>query len=836
MQGKLLPAFLSVLILIGSCTSQDSGDQFSGLPGVHEDSAQILGESGIFPLEDSLQSQEDLDGNGNVLAPRDTLGLATGVDEVFSLGRAFHLQTGSVSTTGLAARIQSTYENSASVLYRLKTGGRQPALLSVYCNLPLATAGLSTFHVAIADFSAGRWRWFGPFDDAHIRIPLPVGQDHTSELGNVFATVLVNSGSGLEVVGLGLELRTDGDSQGPSAPTGLIAQAVNGGVLLGWDQTEEEDIAGWAVHHAAFPFDNPGYPGVVTETSLLLSPGGFLALPAGVNHLALSAMDHAGNTSPASAGVKVIVSGSAAAPVSVLPAVNFSHPGGLELATTAGAALFDIDLDGDGVFEVLDYPFADFMVPVAKSGLLLTRVRGHDLGELAYADNGLCIISTPGNLPPFAQLDSNLSRLAQGEIVSLDAGNSVDLDGTITQFKWDLDADGTFETDSSGSAQISHSWSQAGFYQVGLRVTDELGASSTAYRSITVLGGLAAPVVDTGMVGKLELLLLEGNPAVIFTDETSGSAFCTVAQDPAWTTWNLPVSITDQTVEGSSLAAALVYNMPAVVYSTTDEGRPYFCRASMPDGSLWSDPILIHNIEAGYRMDLTMINGFPQVQYTDQAGEQAYYSRATSQFGSSWFGPYSFSNGGRAGQNPLLLSTPIGPLVMFSLEFDVSSVVAFQSGDPDGISWQAGSWISDLSINDGYYLDAVSSSSALFAGYVANPAGDSRIMMVSNVPANGTQWSLPQTVASGSDLHNSRIEIIRGLPTVVYEERGDWPRKLIYIRARDSYGYAWDDRIVIATHTGTRITSLDVLELDKRAVVAYADDAAGQLFFGTVFD
>jgi len=83
---------------------------------------------------------------------------------------------------------------------------------------------------------------------------------------------------------------------------------------------------------------------------------------------------------------------------------------------------------------------------------------------------------------------------AAGQSVSFTSTSS-DGDGSIAAQGWDLDGDGRF-TDASG-ATAQWSYPTPGTRTVGLRVTDDRGASSTAFESITIV----APPADPGPVG-----------------------------------------------------------------------------------------------------------------------------------------------------------------------------------------------------------------------------------------------------------------------------------------------------------------------------------------------
>jgi hypothetical protein len=59
---------------------------------------------------------------------------------------------------------------------------------------------------------------------------------------------------------------------------------------------------------------------------------------------------------------------------------------------------------------------------------------------------------------------------------------------TILKYEWDLDGNGTYETDAGNSCTLQHTWTTPYTGQIGLRVTDNFGLVSTAsvYTNITV--------------------------------------------------------------------------------------------------------------------------------------------------------------------------------------------------------------------------------------------------------------------------------------------------------------------------------------------------------------
>ncbi len=86
-----------------------------------------------------------------------------------------------------------------------------------------------------------------------------------------------------------------------------------------------------------------------------------------------------------------------------------------------------------------------------------------------------------------------------GEIplkVRFDASNSVDPDGQIVAYEWDLDGDGRF--DDGEGAQVEFEYTQEGEYEVSLRVTDNNGDYDVTTKTIEAgsVGGLRATITE----------------------------------------------------------------------------------------------------------------------------------------------------------------------------------------------------------------------------------------------------------------------------------------------------------------------------------------------------
>jgi outer membrane protein assembly factor BamB len=116
-----------------------------------------------------------------------------------------------------------------------------------------------------------------------------------------------------------------------------------------------------------------------------------------------------------------------------------------------------------------------------SSGTYYVGVYGDDSRETV--ETRLSVRTGPAeNERPRAILDGPPEPAARAE-VKLDGRGSVDPDGSIETFEWDLDDDGEFE--ASGET-VTHRFPEAGEATVRLRVTDNEGASDLAAATVRV--------------------------------------------------------------------------------------------------------------------------------------------------------------------------------------------------------------------------------------------------------------------------------------------------------------------------------------------------------------
>ena len=142
---------------------------------------------------------------------------------------------------------------------------------------------------------------------------------------------------------------------------------------------------------------------------------------------------------------------------------------------------FAWDLDNDGGYDDATGPQVShsFSTPGAKT----VRLRVTDSeGEQSTTSDSVPV--GPANSTPSAAFTVSPQRPNPGEGVNFDAGGTTDdLPLLPTAYAWDLDGDGQFDDALGITPSTTYT---SGTRTVSLRVTDALGASDTASRTVTV--------------------------------------------------------------------------------------------------------------------------------------------------------------------------------------------------------------------------------------------------------------------------------------------------------------------------------------------------------------
>ena len=88
--------------------------------------------------------------------------------------------------------------------------------------------------------------------------------------------------------------------------------------------------------------------------------------------------------------------------------------------------------------------------------------------------------------PPVARIATTRPAVHTGEPVGVDASESTDPNGGVARYQFDLDADGSFETDGGTNPRQTTQFASIGDYPVGIRVTDVAGLATEARLAVHV--------------------------------------------------------------------------------------------------------------------------------------------------------------------------------------------------------------------------------------------------------------------------------------------------------------------------------------------------------------
>jgi hypothetical protein len=106
----------------------------------------------------------------------------------------------------------------------------------------------------------------------------------------------------------------------------------------------------------------------------------------------------------------------------------------------------------------------------------------------------------PDTVSPFLQFEGGTvarPQVIQNKAVHFNAGMSTSLSGHISRYEWDLDGDGSFETDGGANPDVITRFPSTGAHIVTVRVTSAGGSTATASLTSDVFA--APPAGETGV-------------------------------------------------------------------------------------------------------------------------------------------------------------------------------------------------------------------------------------------------------------------------------------------------------------------------------------------------
>jgi PKD repeat protein len=234
------------------------------------------------------------------------------------------------------------------------------------------------------------------------------------------------------------------------------------------------------------------------------------------------------DTATASSG-RVTVSTSAFGQYLVTTAAAAGGGGGtaptvsLEATPTTGdaplAVTFTATADDDGTVTNYEWDFdGDGTVDTETTTGTATHTYDTDgqfEAEVTVTDNegetgSDTVLIGVGNAPPVITALLPLTATTNEAVTLTVTASDPDTDGSITNYKWDLNNDDTFEVDTLAVASTTHTFTTSGTQTIGVQVTDNEGAVTEQTFDIVVADGTTGPTAS-----------LTADPASGVLDETS---------------------------------------------------------------------------------------------------------------------------------------------------------------------------------------------------------------------------------------------------------------------------------------------------------------------------
>lgn len=146
------------------------------------------------------------------------------------------------------------------------------------------------------------------------------------------------------------------------------------------------------------------------------------------------------------------------------------------------------DYDGDGTYDEDTGAVLSAYHVYSNAGSFNARVRVTDDGG-ASATASLSIKATsPSNQSPSVGAIHANPRSGKRPLTVTFSADATDADGTIVQYEWDFDGNGTYDA-ASATNPVSYTYQDVGTYTVRVRVTDDGNATATAETVVTVGDG-----------------------------------------------------------------------------------------------------------------------------------------------------------------------------------------------------------------------------------------------------------------------------------------------------------------------------------------------------------
>ena len=160
-------------------------------------------------------------------------------------------------------------------------------------------------------------------------------------------------------------------------------------------------------------------------------------------------------------------------------------------------AKYEWDLDGNGTYETNTGSTPTAGANYAAEAKIPISVKVYDDTLAVDTETKTLTVGGADPQPPVAAYAAQPNPAIAGLPVQFNAAAAKDADGSIVKYEWDLDGNGTYETDTGTTATTEHTYSAAATVQTRLRVTDNSGMTDFTTVPVTVNTGGVSNYGDT---------------------------------------------------------------------------------------------------------------------------------------------------------------------------------------------------------------------------------------------------------------------------------------------------------------------------------------------------
>jgi PKD repeat protein len=422
--------------------------------------------------------------------------------------------------------------------------------------------------------------------------------------------------------------------------------------------------------------------------------------------------------------------------------------------------------------------------------------------------------------------------------VEFDADGSSDPEGTALSFAWDFDGD---NVPDSRSAQAGYTFTAPGSHTVRLTVEDALGLSASDTLEIVVTGsepsGIDPPVQSlfssTGLTpGMVDLAVVDGNPALAWSDSGAGMLRYIRATNAEGTAWGPRVTVYGMVMQpGDAVSLAVVAGRPAIALRSQDWGQVLYFRALDAAGSFWDLPVaVVDNPAAGGDLQLLVADGNPALAFVDASSEQngnAIFLRATDAEGGSW------DTAGAVQLDDATMDVD----ALSAATIDGQPAVAYYDGAADTVYYlqstsAGGNWWTPIAVRQ----NAQSTDSLRLAEIDGRPGvafpvfgfsgdqGNYDLSAAIGSDAFGASWNFPLAVESGElSTGSSTIELLSlGAEALIAYDRGGG----LGLSRTANYPDGW---ITVPGLQNTLVSDVELAAVAGGFALAYWDFTTGSL-------